>query len=172
MNRISKSPPWYTYVHELYELFRYDDDISFMNMDSFDEKVKSGDESPVITVTMAISNREKMKALAKIIPSITTFGNVKVCIDLLDASPETTEEDIYRAAFKHNPIVDQIFSKEGVGGTNTYVEFSPYVRQFYDDNIASASGYTSMLPEQIARDVLTKMPVFFSSGKVPEDSSW
>lgn len=172
MDRISKSPPWYTYVHELYELFRYDDDISFMNMNSFDEKVKSKDESPVITVTMAISNREKMKALAKIIPSITTFGNVKVCIDLLDASPEITEADIYKAAFKNNPIVERIFSEEGMGGTNTYIEFAPYVRQFYDDNIASASGYTSMLPEQIARDVLTKMPAFFSSGRMPEESSW
>ena len=158
------STPWVTLKEQMLELFGYDPDIRVV-----DEGYGAGD-SQVKQIKLMVDGPVKADALTQILPESMNFGGVEVKITVVPANDgEQSIGSLYRAAFNGNPAVHDILTVKDFTGTDvTYVEFAKKIVQFCNDNIGSPAGVSSMLYEDIARDVLgdKNLGVFFSTTTV------
>ena len=155
--KLKLSSPWVTFYKEMQELFGEDQDIAIR----FDEDMPC--------VTLRVQGDVKAEALRKLLPESKTFGNVECKIMVV---PENDDEEYilntYRNAFAGNPVFDSAEQIEDfiTGTVYNYVIFRKDVAQFYNDNIADVDSKTSMLYQDIAKEVFEpEAGVFFCTSK-------
>ena len=154
--KLKLTSPWVTLYKEMQELFGEDPDITI----SFDNDIPC--------VKLRVQGAVKAEALMKILPESKTFGNIECKIIVIPAKED--EEDIlntYRNAFTGNPVFDSVQKIDDFAGTAyNYVIFRKGVAQFYNDNIADVDSKTSMLYQDIAKEVFEpEAGVFFCTSK-------
>lgn len=141
------SPPWCTYVSELKAIFEEDPDIKIIY-----------NENNIVKIY--VNNVDKATALTYLLKSYEDFGNVTLFIQVIppnDTKSEINVHDtrlLFEIAFKGNPIFSFIKSVEGLFNFNViYVVFKNKVVQFFNDNLNDVYGNTTILYEDIARDI-------------------
>ena len=150
------APPWVTHARKLAALFEHDEDVT----------VTYDDDPP--TVRMWVRGGDKADALASSLLGEVRFGDVALSVIVIPDDGYQSPTDVMRRAFAGNPVVADV-SSEGAGPMEgrCHVQFEPVVAQFPDDNLQSPFLITSMLYEDIARDVMRADGVSFST--LPED---
>ena len=140
---VKMSAPWITYFRQIEALFDKDPDIQ-VNFDEDD-----------LVVRLYVEGSDKAEALATLLPSNVSFGNVTVTISIIPANKSTSRVDLLKKAFEGNPIFSYATTIEGVM-TNpiSYVVFEPEVCQFWNDNLHDPHGLVSDLYENVARTIL------------------
>ncbi len=151
-DEIKLSAPWDVHARKVFELFRYDDEVT----------VEYDEAAPMLTIRVA--NAVKAEALEELLPSHVTFGNVSLEIEVIPSNDEPTEDQIWRQAFDGNPILAEVDVDQLIDGTPvTYALFEPEVVQVYADDISSPYGIQTLTYEQLAREVLDAGDVMISS---------
>lgn len=150
------SAPWETLHHEIVELFKGDEDVQI----SFDE------ENYIIK--LHVIGERKAAALDELLPKEKVFGNVTVKIEVIPANMSDERLiHLIKDAFDGNPNVDEIVTLPlPTGDTVNYVLFSPEVVQFFNDDISDPRGLETTLCEKIAKDLIKKEGLFFSTQSI------
>ena len=147
--KVKLSPPWITYYREIQQLLWLDKDIFLM----FDQ------EDMIIRIY--VGNAAKAQALEKLLVKNAVFGNVTVSVEIIPPNerPAVTGLSLYEEAFAGNPVFKgTVEISLPVAGSMRYVVWTNEVAQFYNDNLADVNGNTTMLMEDIAREVLIQEP--------------
>lgn len=142
MSNAKLSSPWITFVHELDALFDPDPDIT----------IYYEDKEP--RVKLYVESTYKAEALAKLLPTEKTFGNITLKIDVVPANENTDRPvDLLKRAFEGNPVLEQVACITNPFGTINYAIFKREVVQFYNDQMDDAYGNKNTLYQEIAKDV-------------------
>lgn len=142
MSELKLSPPWNTFVNELKLLFGEDTDIRINYIEGSNE------------VLLYVDNPEKAYALTQILPNQRIYGNVCLNITVIPANNlNEATEDLFRKAFKGNPVLSNVLTVPSPYGSMNYALFRKQVVQFYNDELCDPHGNKSTLFEEIARDV-------------------
>lgn len=143
--------PWINYYREIEALFGADKDINIV----FDE------ENYILK--LFVNGVEKAEALARLLPAEREFGSVTVKTEVIPANPMGDSiGNVYKAAFKNNPVLVNFETIETPFGTMNYAVFSNDVVQYPNDNIGDINGLRSTLYQEIAKDVFNNEDrVFF-----------
>ena len=145
MPKVNLSTPWVTYSRQIKALFSKDPEI----------KISYDDENLVLK--LYVDNTEKAEALSKILPYEVAFGNVILKTEVIPANDlNDSMSELFRKAFKGNPIVKDIETVEGVF-TNplTYIAFENRVVQYWNDDLGDLNGLCSTLYQDIAKEVFS-----------------
>ena len=160
--------PWYEFNKKVKALFGRDPDIIVGDI----EAVEDGDFHYVFHIE--VMDHEKFMALSRVLPTVRTFGNVKLGIYLYDrenANDSGTLADLYAVIFRGNPILKDIKQVEDFTGTpHGFVRFQPEVIQFFHDDISDYNGNWSGLAQDIAKEVFDNktLGVHFCTAAVNE----
>jgi len=142
MQNTKLSPPWLNYVNEIKALFGRDPEISILYDDNANE------------VKLYVEGGDKANALAIILPPEKHFGNVTLKITVVPANDgEPTSADLVAAAFRDNPVLDDVCVVQTPFGEMSFAVFAKEVVQYYNDDLTDINGLKSTLYEDIARDV-------------------
>lgn len=146
MNKPAISAPWYTYQKKLAAFFDYDEDVSVGELEESGE----GEYS----ITVSTRDPGKAYALQCILVQMVCFGSVavKVYVELEDC-------DILRRVFAGNMAVRDIVSKAIPGGEQRFVRLEPEVIQFPNDDASSYDGQTTILIQDVAREIFDLFPL-------------
>lgn len=137
--------PWYTYFHEVQELFRRDPDV----------RVEVEDDDKGLEIKLFVENPTKAEALTELLPPERDFGGVKVRTTVIPANNlNKPAAALFEQAFEGNPVFSETIVIEGVY-TNpiTYVVFEDEIAQFYNDNLGDPHGNVSTLYQELAKDI-------------------
>lgn len=148
---VEMAPPWDIFEEEIRAMFEHDPEV----------KIQDGVwEDNVYKIELLVNSLDKAEALSAIIPDEKKFGNVKVWVLVTPPNhKELSQADIFKKAFKDNPVVDDVIHAGLPGdGTLTYVAFKKEVVQFYADNLRDPHGYESTLYQDIAEDIFEGKP--------------
>lgn len=156
--RLKLSPPWFIYYREIEALFGEDPDIKI----EFDEEN--------LTIRMFVEGQDKSDALDKLLSAQKEFGNVVVNIEIIPANKNETKLDIFKKAFAGNPVFSYGVGVEGIM-TNPiyYVVFKHKICQFWSDSLSDVNGLTSMLYEDVARDIFENTQNVCFNTDLPEN---
>lgn len=148
MAKITLTPPWLTYYHELQALFKEDPTVRVL----YDENEYE--------VKLYVEEAEKAELLYKYLKSEENFGNITLKVTVVPANhPKKTgytNLSPFEIIFKDNAAVSYVHTVNGIIVKDlTYVVFKNKVVQFYTDDIGDINGYCSTLYEDIAREVFT-----------------
>lgn len=162
-SNLNLSAPWITYQHNVEALFGLDPEITI----KFEEE-----DNGNYTMKLYVRNHDKAEALSKILPGEKVFGNIKVTNLIIpeNAVEEESVKDLFKVAFKDNPVVNSVF---GIVDPQTkmdrnFVLFEKSVVQYYNDDMSDPYGYRSMLYKDVAEEVFDGHPgIFFSTS--PDD---
>ena len=158
MAMIKQAPPWITYVSELEQLFKLDDEVHV---------VYDNDEH---NVKLYVENAEKATALMNLIPEKKEFGNVTLTIEVVPANgyERFNVDNEYQAALNGNGAFSFIKVVSGVFTNNiTYVVFKNRVVQYFDDNLGDIYGQRSTLYQEIAKNIFGETEGVFFCTDVP-----
>lgn len=158
MAMIKQAPPWITYVSELEQLFKLDDEVHV---------VYDNDEH---NVKLYVENAEKATALMNLIPEKREFGNVTLTIDVVPANgcERFNVSNEYQAAFNGNGAFSFIKVVKGVFSNSiTYVVFKNRVVQYFDDNLGDIYGQRSTLYQEIAKNIFGENDGVFFCTDIP-----
>ena len=140
--RVGISAPWVTFAKKIEKLFEYD------------AEVKTQFNNEDCAMKIFVNNPIKAEALTKLLPETKEFGNVTMTIEVIPANSEDPDA-LIRAAFYKNPVLDDIVVKKTPDGSKlTYGIFKKAIAQFFNDDITDSCGRTSIMYQDIARDVL------------------
>ena len=143
MNELNLSAPWHIFYNEMTKLFEKDKEV----------KLEFDDDN--YEIKLYVDGVDKADALTRLLPEEKKFGNVTVKITVIPANKEEmTYEDLYRTAFKNNPVVSYITrGSEYVTSNETYVVFVDDVVQYYNDDIGDVNRIKSTLYQDIASNI-------------------
>ena len=146
LSPVSLSSPWVSYVHKIESIFKGDEEVVIQY------------DNDLVELKIFVSNDVKADALAKLLPSQKTFGNVILTITVYPPNMETSPRvQYFEDAFRGNPNVADVVTIGEAPNTPippmTFVIFRKEVIQYFDDNLHDAHGNTTTLNEVIARDV-------------------
>jgi hypothetical protein len=151
--RVNLSPPWYGYQRRVTALFGSDPDITVSNLVS----VGQGQYS----FSLVIQNDKKAQAIKNLLVSPVDLGNTTLQIQVLDATGREAipalQGDIgpvITDAFSRNPVFSRIIVESLGLFKIPYCIFKKQVLQFWNDDFSCFSGQTSILAEDIAREIL------------------
>ena len=149
--------PWELYYRKIDALFSQDPEVGVV----FD-----ADE---MTIMLYVNNGTKAYALEQLLPAQHSFGMVtlKICIVPQNNIVGVSKENLFKAAFQHNPILADVVTAQGIF-TNplTYVIFQAEVVQYWTDNLGDYNGICSTLYQDIARDIFEEQKgVYFCTEK-------
>lgn len=152
MIKTKLSPPWITYYRKIQQLLSQDSDVFLM----FDQEE--------MIIRIYVGNAAKAQALEQLMVQNAAFGNVTVSVEIIPPNerPAATGLSVYEEAFAGNPVF--MGTREitlPVAGSLRYVVWTRDVAQFYNDNLADYNGNTTVLMEEIAREVLIPEPGVF-----------
>ncbi len=142
-NEVKMSAPWITFYKEVEALFEHDADVRVF----FDEdKYK---------LTLSVDDTKKAEALSRLMPFEKDFGNITVNIEVVPANKieDASVLELFDIAFGDNDAFWDIKQIASPVGSFNYAIWSGDVVQFYNDNMRDIDGKTSMLYENIAKDV-------------------
>lgn len=153
MERVRICPPWFDFKSKIEALFGSDPDI----------KIETDEEDLIIR--LYVKGTEKADALTQLLPKQVEFGGVLLYISVIPANDEdNSPAALFKKAFDGNPAVSCLASVEAHGGTLNYLMFRNCVVQFWNDNLADPYGNSSMLYEDIAKEIFKGTEgVFFST---------
>lgn len=146
MSKLDLQSPWILYMRKLVKMFEKDNDVNVI----CDEKNN--------TVKLLVNNAIKADALAQLLPTEKTFGNIVCKINVIPSNNESIG-DLFQRAFVGNSAVTKIervsdlFEDDGI-----YVLFDPVVVQFFADDISDFYGNESTLYEDLAREIFEQTP--------------
>ena len=145
------SSPWVRFYRELEALFAQDEEVRV----AYDEEKN--------VVSLYVDNGRKADALAKLLPSEKTFGNVTLKIEVVPANAANSEDKtvLLQEAFYGNPALRYVLPVDCPIGHFDYAIFENKVVQFFNDNLADPNGLCSTLYEDIARDVFEDAGMYF-----------
>lgn len=158
MAMIRQAPPWITYVSELEQLFKLDDEVHV---------VYDNDEH---NVKLYVENAEKATALMNLIPEKKEFGNVTLTIEVVPTNgcERFNVDNEYEAALNGNGAFSFIKVVRGIFTNNiTYVVFKNRVVQYFDDNLGDIYGQRSTLYQEIAKNIFGENEGVFFCTDVP-----
>lgn len=137
------SPPWMIYMRKINALFGEDPDV----LVQYDEEENA--------INLRVKGQEKADAISQILPTEKTFGNVTVKINIIPANKPVSKVEVFQRAFEGNPVFSYALSIDTGMTSNTfnYVVYKHLIAQFYTDTMNNPNGITSMLYEDIAREV-------------------
>ena len=137
------SAPWVTYYHEVYALFGNDPDIN----------IKFDANTPELK--LFVEDGRKADALQKLLPAEKDYGNVKLKISVVPANLKDGDdpEQLYKDAFRGNPVMTNFYSFDTIMGHFNFAEFEAEVVQFFNDQLDDPNGNRSTLYQEIAKDV-------------------
>lgn len=144
------SSPWVTFYRRIEAMFKEDPQI----------RVEYDEEENV--VRLYVSNADKAEALAQLLPSGRTFGNVTIHIQVIPPNQVVKSmTDLYRAAFSGNTAFSSIEERTGLFDMK-YVVFKKKVVQYHNDAINDINGNCSTLYQDLAKDIFgSDKGVFF-----------
>lgn len=144
MEKAKLSPPWMTYVKKLEMLFGRDPDIEITFIGAADNP----------KVNLLVKEDKKAHALTQILPTAVSFGDVALNIAVIPANGVTENyAKLFKEAFANNPVLKDVLIVDTPNFHMSYVIFQKQVVQFFNDNLGEPHGYSSMLFEDIARQV-------------------
>lgn len=146
------APPWIQYVNKLKALFGKDNDI----------RIEYSNDTP--SVSLYVEGQAKASALSSLLPQTVLFGGVSLSVNVIPANDnEPSYADLFRAAFKNNPVVTNVISIDNVfTDPLTYMVFKKEVVQFYNDDLSDPHGNCSTLYQDLADEIFkTHDGVFF-----------
>ena len=142
MSNLELSSPWQIYANRLASLFGQDPEI---HIDFEPEDCE---------VILQVDNPTKAAALEQLLPDSVEFGNVELFITVVPANSSYSLADLYKIAFKDNPVFYSMRSIENeTGFLANYCIFKKEVAQYKADDLSSYYGVQSTLYEEIAREV-------------------
>lgn len=138
------SSPWEIYHKEVVALFQEDEEIKV----TFDEESYE--------LKLFVDNSRKADALAKLLPSEKTFGNVVVKISVVPSNDgkEETKASLIEEAFAGNPALRYIYNAQTPFGEFNYVVFESRVVQYFNDDMRDINGNKSTLYQELAKDII------------------
>jgi hypothetical protein len=152
--KVALEAPWGTYLKELYNLFKFDPEVSVSSISFVSESI--------CEATITSTNYNKLAALKKILYNEIVFGNVTLKITF-DYNAPTDEDNskAWRDAFEGNPLFDKI---EGVktpdGSTVNYAIFGRDIISFFNDDLSDYHGSKHMIVADIVKDVTSDKSVY------------
>lgn len=155
--KVSLAAPWITYYHKMMTFFEGDPEVTLV----YDE-----DNA---TLKLYVDNAEKAEALGQLIPDRMGWGKIIMNIQIIPSNKKTGKyqrEDIFHAALDGNAAFAEArtLDYDEMSNPMTFVVFKPIVAQYYDDNMASLTGLSSCLYEDLARDLFVEMDgVYYST---------
>ena len=158
-SNLKMSAPWEILYHEIEAMFGEDPEIIVKRHYNEDDK----------TIAMMVNSQEKADALLEILPTSYQFGNVVVHLEIKPANfDESDIVDTYAKAFKGNPVLEEIISKDIPGSEANFFLFRNEVVRFFADNIRDYQGKKSVLFEEIAEDIFEDRPgIYFCTEDTP-----
>ena len=154
---INLSAPWVLFYREIEALFKEDPAVRV----EYDEANQ--------TIRLYVEGEEKADALAQLLPTVRTFGNVVVKVAVIPANLKGPSKLLlFQKAFEGNPALAFIQGgSSGVFDLN-YVVFKSKVVQFKSDDIGDVNGLTSTLYQDIAKDLFEDVPGIFFCTEIAE----
>lgn len=143
--KLELSPPWETYVNELKALFKHD------------AYVKVFYDRGAQTVKIYVDDVGKAEALGQLLRKEVSFGEVTLNIVVVPSnrvSIATVDNDNWAKAFRGNDALRCVRHVTYTPFACTYVIWTSKPVQFFNDNLRDYCGNTTMLVEDIAKDVL------------------
>lgn len=143
--------PWYGYQRKLRALFEQDPKVNVSDI------AQTGEGSYAIEIQ--VDDGGKAAALEKLLDPSIDFGGVVVntiiqgCDDCLVAS-DMDDAALMETAFAGNPLFVKVEAGEQYPVGATYCVFAPVILQFWSDNLNDYQGKISILPADLAQDVL------------------
>ena len=153
-NKLKLSAPWYIYVRELRVLFGKDPGINIV----FDEDN--------LEVKLYVEDPEKAEAISQLLPCEKIFGAVSLKITVVPGNnlAGISRATLFSTAFKGNPIYSHCSEFQGLYNQPiTHVVFKKEVAQYYSDDLGTEQGITSVLYQDVARDLIGLDGVYFST---------
>lgn len=142
MAELNLSAPWVIYAHKVEAMFERDPEVNV----TFDA------EACVLKVF--VDNQRKADALARILPTSVTFGNVTLAIQVIPANDDVSRIELFQRAFEGNDafgFIDTVVDPHGF--EQNVMLLKPEVVQFFDDDISSVFGLYTGTYEQVVKDV-------------------
>lgn len=144
--------PWTVWAHEVMALFEMDDEVS----------VEYDDDATRLVVRVA--NAVKADALAQLLPTEKSFGNVTLDVTIVPANEDASAEQVWRWAFDGNPVLAGMATDVMPDGSPvTFALFAPECTQWYADDISNPFGIQTKTYEDVAADVLEAGEVLITS---------
>lgn len=140
--------PWIEYCNQLEVLFAEDNDVRV------DYNTEKND------IRLYVADAEKADALAKLLPSFKTFGNVTVTVTVVppNENGEPNKFELIAKAFKGNNAVKLITNGSNpITSDMNFVVFRKKVVQYYNDNIGDYNGVKSTLYQDLAAEIFGEM---------------
>ena len=140
---LTLASPWAIYASEVDALFELDDEVT----------VEYDNVAPRLVVRVA--NAVKADALAQLLPTERTFGNVTLGVSVVPDNDSATDEQLWRWAFDGNPAFAGVATDAMPDGSPvTFAMFEPECVQYMADDTTNPYGLRTRTYEQVARDVL------------------
>lgn len=154
---INLSAPWVLFYREIEALFKEDPAVRV----EYDEANQ--------TIRLYVEGEEKADALAQLLPTVRTFGDVVVKVVVIPANLKGPSKlQLFQKAFEGNPALAFIQGgSSGVFDLN-YVVFKSKVVQFKSDDIGDVNGLTSTLYQNIAKDLFEDVRGIFFCTEIAE----
>lgn len=154
---INLSAPWVLFYREIEALFKEDPAVKV----EYDEANQ--------TIRLYVEGEEKADALAQLLPTVRTFGDVVVKVAVIPANLKGPSKlQLFQKAFEGNPALAFIQGcSSGVFDLN-YVVFKSKVVQFKSDDIGDVNGLTSTLYQNIAKDLFEDVRGIFFCTEIAE----
>lgn len=154
IKKVSLEAPWETYRKELYNLFKFDPEVSVEQI--------SFVSGAIYEVVITSTNYNKLMALKKILYNEIVFGNVTLKIAFDYKAP--TDEDnsqAWRDAFEGNPLFDKIETVVAPDGSNVnYAIFGRDIISFFNDDLSDYHSNKHMIVADIVKDVTSDKSVY------------
>lgn len=155
---LQKSPPWYAYHRKVLALFGCDDEILIRDL------ARTGDG--VYTLQIMARNIDKATALRTILQPKIDFDGTVLTTNILGPDedsivPNVDEAKTFAAAFAGNPLYFGIVEAQ-LG----YCVFVDTILQFYNDNPNDYCGNMTILPADLAREILVTERMHFCTKQI------
>ena len=152
MARLNLVSPWIEYYHKMKAMFEDDSRIRIV----FDDDA--------MELRFYAETDYLLDTLEKLIPSGKIWGDVTLTNVIIPPNDknlrithckEQSPSDLFTELFYNNPhFLDVFYINTILSNGITYVVFKKEVIQYYSDNLSDAHGVTSVLMEDLARELL------------------
>lgn len=153
------SAPWFDYYRKIEALFGEDPDVL----------VQYDEEENIINIK--VDGQDKADAITQLLPEEKQFGSITVRINVIPSNKIPSKIDLFKKAFDGNPIFSYAVVVDTGMTSNTfnYVIFRHKICQYWNDRLSDINGMTSILYEDLARDIFGDIDGIFFNTDLPEN---
>lgn len=157
-DKLELTAPWIGMANLINGFFRDDDEV-FVEYDPEE-----------VAVTLHVDNPFKADALSQVLPEAYEFGNARLVVKVIPDNEDVSHAQLIQMALAGNPIACD--SGTVVDGSLSYpfLMLSPFVIQYFNDEVRHPYGVRTVLPEQAAREIFADVDdVSFVTCPVEDD---